>query len=188
MAIALIIHGSFGKAHYNWFPWLKKELEKLGYTVYLPQFPLAEEQNLTNWFDTAKDIIAKLDENSIIVGHSCGAVFALRILEQLEKQIRAVFLVSGFTKLLGKPELEMYDKVNRTFVERPFLWDTIKQKAKQIIIYYGDNDPYVPLDQAQEIAEGTEGNFKLVSGGGHLNKEFGYTEFPLLLEDIKSAA
>lgn len=186
MAIALIIHGTYSKAGHNWFPWLKAELEKQGYTAYLPQLPYGEEQSLSSWFDAVRHILPELDADSIIIGHSCGAVFCLRILERINKPIRAAYLVSPFSRLLGKPELEMYDKANRTFVERPFNWNAIKQNAQQIVIYFGDNDPYVPLDQAQEVAEGTEGDFRLVSGAGHFNRDSGYTEFPMLVEDIRS--
>jgi hypothetical protein len=35
-----IIHGSYGYPEENWFPWLKKELSKLGHRVFVPKFPI----------------------------------------------------------------------------------------------------------------------------------------------------
>ena len=45
----IIIHGTNGHPEKNWFPWLKNELDKLGHTVYIPQFPTPDGQNLANW-------------------------------------------------------------------------------------------------------------------------------------------
>lgn len=34
-----IIHGSFGNSFVNWFPYLRKEIEKKELEVYTPDFP-----------------------------------------------------------------------------------------------------------------------------------------------------
>lgn len=39
MANVIIIHGAYGNPEENWFPWLKKELEKLDCRVFVPKFP-----------------------------------------------------------------------------------------------------------------------------------------------------
>lgn len=36
---ALILQGWYQKPNSNWYPWLKKELEKRGYKVFLPDLP-----------------------------------------------------------------------------------------------------------------------------------------------------
>ena len=39
MKTAIIIHGTEGYPEENWFPWLKSELEIIGYQTFVPQFP-----------------------------------------------------------------------------------------------------------------------------------------------------
>ena len=46
-----IIHGWDGSPQNCWFPWLKKELEKIGYKVFIPKFPTPKNQTLDNWLD-----------------------------------------------------------------------------------------------------------------------------------------
>ena len=50
-----IIHGSYGNPNENWFPWLKKELEKEGCIVFIPEFPTPENQSLKNWMEIFND-------------------------------------------------------------------------------------------------------------------------------------
>lgn len=36
MSNAIIIHGAYGAPQENWFPWMRSQLEQIGYTVYVP--------------------------------------------------------------------------------------------------------------------------------------------------------
>ena len=105
MTTVFIIHGTGGSPQANWFPWLKQELEQLNCTVIVPQFPTPENQSLENWLRVFKNYEHLFNENSIVVGHSLGPAFLLSILENLQRPIKAAFLVAGFLKKLNKPEL-----------------------------------------------------------------------------------
>lgn len=46
----VLIHGSFGSPFVNWFPYLRKEIEKRDLEVYTPDFPTGVGyQNYKNW-------------------------------------------------------------------------------------------------------------------------------------------
>jgi len=175
----IIIHGAYGHPNENWYPWLKAELEILRQKVIVPEFPTPENQTLENWLRLFE---YKLDENTILVGHSLGAAFILTILERLKKPIKAAFLVAGFIGKLGHHE---FDEINKTFIEKPFNWQRIKQNCKQFFIYNSDNDPYVPLEKGEQIAKNLGVELNVMKGAGHFNADAGYTEFNILLEDIK---
>jgi len=176
-----IIHRSYGGPDENWFPWLKSELEKLGCRVFVPKFPTPENQSLENWLKVFDDYKQHLDKNSIVVGHSLGPAFLLSVLEKLDKPIKAAFFVAGFTGLLNHP----IDELNKSFVDKSFDWQKIKQNCKKFYVFHSDNDPYVPLEKGKELANNLDIDLIFVKNAGHFNKDSGYTKFDLLLEKIK---
>lgn len=180
MTNIFIIHGAYGHPGENWFPWLKKELEKLGCKVFMPKFPTPEGQNLENWLEVMKNYGQNIDKNTIFVGHSIGCAFILSLLE--ETQAKAAFLVSAFAGFLGNPQ---FDELNKTFVDRPFDWKQIKKNCKKLRLFHSDNDPYVPLEKAEEIAKNLGVKVLVVKGAGHFNEKAGYLEFDSLLNKIK---
>ena len=183
MTNVFIVHGAYGNPEENWFPWLKSELEKLGCRVFVPKFPTPKNQSLENWLKVFDDYKQYLNENSIVVGHSLGPAFLLNVLEKLDKPIKAAFFVSGFTGLLGNSE---FDRINKSFVDKPFDWQKIKRNCPKFFVFHSDNDPYVPLEKAEEFAKNLGVNVILVKNAGHFNEKAGYTKFELLLEKIKN--
>ena len=77
-----------------------------------------------------------------------------------------------------------YDEINKTFVDKQFNWEKIKNSCGKFIIFASDNDEYIPLEVGEEIAKNLNAEFNVIHDGGHLNKKAGYDNFPLLLETI----
>lgn len=179
---ALLIHGAFGTSSDNWFPWLKTELENLGYKVLIPQFPTPENQNLTAWEAVILPYLGYLNQDSIIVGHSLGVPFGLRVLEMLDEPIKAFYGASGFIELLNNPT---FDAINYTFTQRDFAWSKINNKAENFYFYQGDNDPYVPMICAENLSKKTKTQLQIIHGGGHLNQDAKFVKLPQLLDNIK---
>lgn len=182
---AVFIHGAYGSPQENWLPWLKTELERLGYTVVVPTFPTPEGQRPERWLPILDREVTQFDEHVIMVGHSIGVALILRKLEQLQQPIRAAFLVSGFVGELGNPQ---FDTINAPFFRTPFNWDKIKRNCRRFFAYNGDNDPYVPLDKGRELARHLDIQLQIIKGGGHINEAAGFTRFERILQDIKAAS
>lgn len=180
MATVFIIHGSFGKPEENWYPWLKMELQKKGHTVFVPPFPTPDGQSLENWRAVFLPYELEITSDTIFIGHSIGAAFLLRFLEGSDVKIRAAFLISGFASLLHNE----FDSVNRTFFDHPFLWDRIRAHCTQFFVLHSDNDPYVPVSFAKELATAVGVAPQIISAAGHFNEKSGYSTFPLLLEKV----
>ena len=183
MTKIFLIHGAFGNPQENWFPWLKQKLEELNHEVISPEFPTPENQSLENWNKKFSEYENQIDENTVFVGHSLAPVFLLSVLERINISIKGSFFISGFIKLLGN---ETFDTINRTFVDKTFNWGTIQHNCKQFFIYHSDNDPYVPIERANELADKLNVKPTIIKNAGHFNEEAGYVKFEKLFNDIKS--
>jgi predicted alpha/beta hydrolase family esterase len=178
-----IVHGSFGNSRENWFPWLADELRGLGHSVIVPDFPTPQGQSLKNWLEVFDESVATLTKDTILVGHSLGAAFILRVLERSRQPIGATFLVSAFLGSLGLPK---FDEVNADFVNAPVDWERVTANAGTVRVFAGDNDPYVPTEKGAFIANQFGVSLTVVKGGGHINASAGFSAFPQLLREMSS--
>ena len=173
-----IIHGVYGNPQENWFPWLKAELEKKGFEVIVPKFPTPINQSLESWLRVIKKFEDKINEETILIGHSLGAAFILNYLEQTNKKIKSAFLVAGYHKLLDNK----FKELNKTFVDKEFDWKKIKKNCNKFFVFGSDNDEYISLEITKELAKNLDAELKIIHNGGHLNKKAGYDKFPELLD------
>jgi uncharacterized protein len=176
----LIFHGTGGHPSENWFPWLKSELEKEGQKVFVPQFPHPKDHPLPDWLEVLKDYEKHINEDSILIGHSLGGLFLLRVLERLRHPIRAAFFVAA---PVGVKPIRFYDS-DYKFSGFDFNWPEIKTKAQDFKVYHSDNDPYVSLGNGEELASQLGVSLTFIPKAGHLNAESGYTKLELLLKDV----
>lgn len=185
MPNALILHGTGGYPTENWFDWLRQELEKLNFSVAVPQLPNCDRPNIkiyNKFLLEEKDY--QFDETSILIGHSSGAVAILGLLQALPESVvvDTCYLVGAFKDNLG------WDSLNALF-EEPFDFAKIKTKAKHFVLIHSDNDPYCPLEHAKFLAKELDGELIVKDGQKYFSVgTFGeeYRKFPFLLELIKS--
>ena len=179
MTTVFIFHGAGGHPKENWFDWLRQQLEREGHRVFVPQFPTPKNQTLENWLSVLGEYKQDLP-HSILVGHSLGVPFALNLLERYP--IKASFLVSGFTGKAGN----QFDPGMKTFAQRVFHWERIMKNCGRFYVFHSDNDPYIRLEKAEELAKNLGVKVNLVKNAGHFNETAGYTTFKLLFDRIKA--
>lgn len=177
----VVLHGSYGTPDANWFPWLAGEVAARGHRAVVPRLPTPEGQALDNWQRAFTEQVGALDRNTILVGHSVSVAFILHLLETATSPVMASLLASGFIGLLGNHQ---FDPIVSTFVDRPFDWARIRAHAGVARVYHGDNDPYVPVDRGVQIADLLGASLTIIPEGGHLDEAAGFTEFPVLLDDL----
>jgi uncharacterized protein len=180
---AFIIHGSNGSPEGHWLGWLAGELKRSGYMVIAPQFPIGKQkQFLKKWLATLEPFKEALN-GAIIIGHSLGVPFILNVLSLWDVKLEAAFLVSGFTGCLA-PEVKATEYNIDDFSCRPFDWNLIRSRSKQFEVFHSDNDPYIPLKNAEEYAEKLGTIPFIIKGGAHITIDEGFSEFPFLLQRI----
>lgn len=181
MKSAFIIHGAYANPDINWYPWLKTELEKLGYTVFTPKFPTPEHQSLQAWMEVFAPYRKNLSPESIIIGHSVGCAFALHLIEEVAVQVNGTFLVAPFIHELPH---EGFNLVNATFITTPFNWKSIHESMGRVKVLASDNDPYVPIETSKEVADLLGIKVQTVSGRGHFDAASDTYQLPELVELI----
>jgi uncharacterized protein len=182
MKTAIILHGTLGSPDGNWFKWLKAELENNGLEVWLPQLPHAEQPSLNEWYKFIQNECPfAINEETLIVGHSSGAILALIIAQNNMEKVGAIVDVSVFhdNSLQWEPNNKLFD--------RQFDWDSIRQGANKLLFVHSDNDPYVSLDQAQFVADNCRAELVMIPDQSHFNleKSEDYRKFPKLIELMK---
>src|SRR3989344_1495593 len=190
MKNALILHGIGNKSNDNWFPWLRKELEKKDYEVWSPDLPQMEKPNLESIYNFVKSF--SFSSETVLIGHSSGATLALGILQKLPPKIviKKTILVAGFTDSNLKPELFKYVSKSDYTYHFPKKWDwmKIRKSSKEFIIFDSPSDPYVQTSYGKFLKEKLLGELITVLNAGHFSistKGKRFKEFPELLKYIK---
>jgi len=185
---ALLIHGLNGHVNENWKPWLKAELEKNNWAVSVPLLPKADHPIISEWNEV---LAGEFKGNSVIVGHSLGCAAALNLVQTMGKKVHKLILVAPVNpKQKWQTLQELYPQGDwnavKSFTEIKFDWKKISDLVGKIIIYYSDNDPYIPLESIDFYRQNLPNAiFKFMPGKGHLNRKAGMIEFPELLGDIE---
>jgi predicted alpha/beta hydrolase family esterase len=185
MKNAIILHGTDNTPEGNWFRWLEKQLRQRGYEVWLPTLPDADTPDAKKYNQQLLSRGFDYNSETILIGHSSGAVSILNLLQELPKdtKIRAAFLVGAFKGPLG---LES----RSALFPKPFDFEKIKSRCRKFVFIHSDNDPYCPLEEAEYLSAQLDGELVIKNGQGHFNLETGpeYEKFPFLIGLIDKQA
>ena len=161
----------------NWYPYIQKGLEKIGISVINKKFPdpvLAREKY---WLPFIKELGA--DENTILIGHSSGAVAAMRFTEQ-DKILGSILVGVYYT------DLELEDEKKSGYFDKPWDWENIKNNQQWITLFASVDDPYIPIEQPRYIHQKLHTDYREYTDEGHFGSDKNKKEFPEIIKVIKS--
>ena len=166
----LLIHGNGGATgRDHWFPWVKERLEQKGLKVLTPDFPDAQLARASIWLPFIKKLGA--DEQTILIGHSSGAVAAMRY-----AQTHCLF----GSVLVGASSTDLGDETEKAsgYFDHPWNWDAIRNNQNWIIQFSSTDDPYIPIHESRFVHKKLKTDYHEFSNRDH----FMTPTFPELLE------
>ncbi|MFA7707436.1 MAG: alpha/beta hydrolase [Candidatus Pacearchaeota archaeon] len=161
----------------NWFPYIKKELEKLGLKVIAKNMPDPDLARKEYWLPFIEKNLEK-NEDSVLIGHSSGAVAILRYLENYK--IKGAIIVGAcYTYLSDEKEKKS------GYFDNEWQWDKIKNNASWIVQFASTDDPYIPIEEQRYIKNKLITEYHEYNNEGHFGSDTHKTEFPKIVEIIR---
>ncbi|MEK7135229.1 MAG: alpha/beta hydrolase [Patescibacteria group bacterium] len=188
MKTAILIHGMPGKEEFmdpstpapsnnQWFPWIQKQLSLKGIVAQTPEMPEPYRPDYEKWKQVFEQF--ELDEETILVGHSCGGGFLVRWLSENDVKVGKVVLVAPWIN-------PNYREIAEGFFD--FKVDpNLASKTRGLTLFISSDDDQDELDTAKMLEEKIQ-DIKMVrfTDKGHFCVGFNMKteEFPELLAAI----
>lgn len=184
MKTAVIIHGMPSKEEYldskfpstsnaHWFPWLQKQLTMRGILAQTPEMPEPYDPDYSKWLKVFEQF--KLDQDTILIGHSCGGGFLVRWLSEHKTKVGKVVLVAPWIDP-SHQYIKMFD----------FKIKDISSNAESVDLLISLDDDKEELDSA-DILKANISTLKVhqfTDKGHFITDHMKTNEFPELLEIV----
>lgn len=161
----------------HWIPWIKKQLIANDIETETPLMPSPWQPD----FEKFKNEFEKynVDENTILIGHSCGCAFLVRWLGESKRKALKLILVAPW-----KIPQENRKGADINFYTYP-IDATIKDKISKIVIFTADDEEDDGKKSLKIFHEALGGEIIELKGRGHYCMDDMKTEeFPELLKVI----
>lgn len=176
MKKVVILHAWYGTPNNDWYPWLKTELTKKGYEVWVPKLPTMPTKN-PDMATMLKFLLEKnfIDKDTVVIGHSLGSVLCLRLAERIS--FKKGILLAGWDYNDLTPE-------HHTFWQTMMNHELLKRNVSQWIAIISDNDPYVTKIIAHEMAGRLGASIVDAGMKGHFLAKDAVTVVPEILDFV----
>lgn len=159
----------------HWMPWIKNKLESIGINTLIPLMP----EPWVPKYENFKREFEKLDinENTILVGHSCGCAFLVKWLGENKQRIKKLALVAPW---------KFADDLNEKDFYEYEIDETVKDRVGKIFIFSSDDEEEYGKISAEIFHEAIGGRLIELKGMGHYTQaDMGTEKFPELFDVLK---
>ncbi len=157
----------------SWKLWLAEQLPDDD--VLVPNMPTPGNANYEEWVILFKKILPLLHDGVILVGHSLGAMFLAKYLQQnsLDITVSKLILISGGYDDDSLEDLGSFGVESATH---------LSERADEVHLFHSTDDPVVPFTELAKFqADLPTAISHILDGRGHFND----TEFPELLDVLR---
>lgn len=177
----ILIHGWGGNPDEAWMPDFKRRLTASGFEVIAVQMPDTDAPQIGSWVGRISELVGSPDGNTHLVGHSVGCQAIMRYLAALPEYSRVghVVFVAPWFNLMNLEEGE--DAVAKPWIETPIDLDAVRRNSADITAIFSDDDPVVPIENAEFFRERLDAHVIVEHAKGHLSQDSGVSELPSAL-------
>ena len=166
----LILHGWGGSDAPHWQAELAAELAKNYGTVSFPLLDNCHFPSKNRWIKQVKAILDDFKPDTIVCHSLANTLWFWLCQEEDIKEVEKLFMVSP-------PSLKTQEKTISTFF--PCTVPT-NLYAKEIHMIVSDTDPWVKMNEAQDIATQIGAEFTTIHDAGHINDDSGYGKWEFI--------
>lgn len=160
----------------HWIPWTKKELESKGIKTETPLMPLPWNPVYKNFKKEFEKY--NVNENTVLVGTSCGCTFLVRWLGETQRKISRLILVAPWKIEEGASEFK------KAFYEFPIDL-SIRNRVKKIVMFTSNDEAEDGKKGLKMFRDAIGGKIiNLPNYGHYLLRDMGTEEFPELINEI----
>lgn len=154
----------------NWFPSVKSTLVGNGLSVVDAEFPDSNLARESYWLPFLIDEL-NVDEHTILVGHSSGAIAAMRFAEK--HTILGSVLVGAY-----HTDLSLRQEKLSGYFDRAWDWQSIRNNQQWIALFASCDDPWIPIDEPRYIYHKLQCEYHEYKNQGHFGGDYVKSTFP----------
>ena len=165
----LILHGWGGSDHPHWQSELASEIAKDYGTVSFPLLDNCHFPSKNRWIRQVKKILEEFQPTTVVC-HSLANTLWFWLCQEEIITIEKLVMVSP-------PSLQTTEDTIKTF----FPCKVPKNiHAKEVYLIVSDNDPWIKLDEAENMAKAIDAQYIVIENGGHINADSGFGKWDLI--------
>ncbi len=167
----LILHGWGGSDHPHWQSELASEIAKNYGTVSFPLLDNCHFPSKNRWIKQVKKILEEFKPDTVVC-HSLANTLWFWLCEEEIATVEKLFMVSP-------PSLSTTEPTIKSFFPCEIPSNI---HAKEVHLIVSDNDPWIEVDEAENIAKYLGANYTIIENGGHINTDSGFGKWALIEE------